>query len=166
MPKQWSQCQISLQSQIQSVVTTHESRVTFTTSLDVPMLALAHIDGHNSLPLVFITKSSKSLIVPLMLAGSYLGSHSQVLESGQGLGWFYLASNPKTKLASIFTTRSNSNKDEWNGLKYLRCGSTRTRAIAENNDGSRRPHTWSERISWIGATLVAEQPLFSAGCCC
>jgi hypothetical protein len=47
---------------------------------------------------------------------------------------------------------------------YL-CGSTRTRVITETDDRSWRPHMWSERISWIGATLVAERPLFSAGCC-
>jgi hypothetical protein len=46
-----------------------------------------------------------------------VGLSYQVLESGQGLGWFYLASNPKTKLASTFTTGSNSNKDEWNGFE-------------------------------------------------
>jgi hypothetical protein len=38
---------------------THESWAMFTTTLDAPMLALAPIDGHNSLPLPFTTKFSK-----------------------------------------------------------------------------------------------------------
>jgi hypothetical protein len=46
-----------------------------------------------------LSPPSHSLCLWCWLA-AYLGSHSHVLESGQGLGWFYLAWNPKTKLAS------------------------------------------------------------------
>jgi hypothetical protein len=85
-------------------------------------------------------KSPKLLVMPLMLA-SYLGSHSQVLESGQGLGWFYVALNPKIQLASTLLLEAIATRRSGMVLKYLRCGSTRTRAIAETNDRSRRPHT-------------------------
>jgi hypothetical protein len=49
-----------------------------------------------------------------------LGSHSQVLESGQGLGWFYLALNPKTKLASTLLLEAIATRTSGMVSKYLR----------------------------------------------
>ena len=93
-----------------------------------------------------------------MLA-SYLGSQSQVLESGVRQDDSTLASNPKTKLVS--TLLSTTSIATWtSGLvsKYLRVGSRRTEAsrnnVATNAAMTVTRHQGCDEFSWIGANAA------------
>jgi len=98
--------------------------------------------------------SPKSLVVPLMLA-SYLGSHSQVLESGVKRQDDSIASNPKTKtLFLYFTTTSNSNKDEWNVFEVPSVWVHEEQSDREEQCRIAKQQSRGDEFSRIGATFV------------